>query len=130
MNKYYYVSVMDENITCNGDSFREILKTADHELFEKCASEKDKSKVRDSFREKHLPHKIVIVDNGGCSYELATEASVDVISKDSMIKCEISGFDVVDVFVENPNYSDDVFNMMERYYRNISSKKKKVKMKK
>lgn len=130
MNKYYYVSVMNENVTCNGVSFPKILKTADSQLYRECFTEKDKSKLVASFKKRQLPHKIVIVDNGGRSYELATEVNVDFVSMDSIVQCEVSGMDVVDIFVENQNYSDSVFNMMEKYYKNNSDGTKKVIIKK
>lgn len=131
MNRYYYVPVMDEHIRCNGVSLRDHLRVVDYDLFDRESnSEKEenfsfrerilgkKGSIDDVYLDRMIPRRIVLVSSPDGFYELATKRFFDTVSKSYLKNFEVSGEAVVDVFVDNLDYSIHVENFFQMYEQN------------
>lgn len=136
-NSYYLVPVTATGVKFRDKGLRDVFKTVEPELYEKEvkrlelkygdeASKLD-SKMLDTlieranletkalFKLKKIPEKIVVVKNGDLLYELATEFPITVEED-----CFIAAFrtepnNVVEFFMEDDSYPDDIANFFSNY---------------
>ena len=141
MNRYFYVPVMDACVKHEGVSLRDHLRVVDSELFDReCRyfnelcdfsfedgimkakniknADRQNSRTSKLYQERLLPRFLVLVSSGSRLYELASEVDMDPISLGMLQNFEISGFSVIDVFMDNPEYTPCARNFFDIYEQN------------
>ncbi len=141
MNRYFYVPVMDPCVMHDGVSLRDHIRVVDPEIYEReCKyfndlcdfsfergilhakklinAERGNKKTDTLYRERVLPRFLVLVYGDGRFYELSSMEEIDPISLGNISCFEIMGVDVVDVFIDNPNYSPSAKRFFDIYHAN------------
>lgn len=139
MNRYFYVPVMESCLQHDGVSMREHLRIVDPEIYQR---EKDYKMAFSSlsFEEGKLPadavekvclqdhvlhllyhsrtlarHLILVQGDSGALYELASLEAMDPINLQKLEAYEISGEDVVELFMEHHDYVESAVNFFDTY---------------
>lgn len=141
MNRYFYVPAMDPFVSHEGVSLRDHMKVVDPELYKReikyfnelCDfafedgilrakrlrnADAHNQKTDKLYRERLLPRFFVLVYRDGTLYELASEVEMDSISLDLLQNFEVLGSSVVDVFIDNPDYTPSARNFFDIYEKN------------
>ena len=130
MNRYFYVPVTNSSLSHDGASLASHLKVIDDELFRRGSVDtynaKDAQQYQyivetgEMYHERMLPDRIVIAtDDCIFFYEISSEEPIQIESIESILPCEVSGLDVVDIFTDNPNYRCSVLNFFQAYAKAI-----------
>lgn len=141
MNRYFYIPVTSQNVCHDGVSFQDHLRVVDFELYERekeyhdsissLSFEDGKLSPRKLdkitrfnqalevlYKDRLLVRYLIIVLNESGMYELASEEEIDPIDIEKIQAFEITGEDVVNVFVKNLDYPPFAMNFFESYRKN------------
>ncbi len=152
--EYYLVPIVAEGVKFEGKSLFEMLSVVDCELCNLAArelklkyeldrvSEEEMVTQRDyvdrvrkgcktAFKIKKLPEKIIIVKSEGKLNELSTMLPVTVLSENFLEVFKMTGEEVVEHFVNNEDYSQEVANFFNSFItkENVSGKSRNTERK-
>ena len=136
MNQYYYVPLMNGDVKCDGVSLREHLEVVAPEIYSReCQylemkdlfSESNNSSVKNQlqqmnqeidefYQERRIPRRMIITFSSiEGPKELGSGRSISSISMSKLQSYSMSGDEVVDVYVNNYDYSTWCANFFEMY---------------
>ena len=138
MNRYFYVPVMDSRIMHDGVSLRDHLRVVDPELFDReCKMGFEMGRIHDNpiakkksdgdyydkqtdemFRERMLPRNLLLVLNEYGLSEVGSNACISSVPDEVLKPYEVDGEFVVDVYVDNIDYSVHAMNFFDVYFQN------------
>lgn len=140
MNNYYLVPVTTKNIKYDGISLFDGLFNIDNQLYESKKNvmflknedllslielEEVNKDISKRFKAVKIPEKIILVKQGDSLYEIGSELSLEVINDSYLEAFRVSSEEVVEFFVENENYLEEVSNFFTSFINELFIDKNK-----
>ena len=140
MNNYYLVPVTTKNIKYDGISLFDGLFNIDNQLYESKKNvmflknedllsllelEEVNKDISRRFKAVKIPEKIILVKQGDLLYEIGSELSLEVINDSYLEAFRVSSEEVVEFFVENENYLEEVSNFFTSFINELFIDKNK-----
>lgn len=140
MNNYYLVPVTTKNIKYDGISLFDGLFNIDNQLYESKKNvmflknedllslielEEVNKDISKRFKAVKIPEKIILVKQGDSLYEIGSELSLEVINDSYLEAFRVSSEEVVEFFVENENYLEEVSNFFTSFINELFFDKNK-----
>jgi len=139
MNKYFLVPVTAKVIKYDGFSLSEILERINIELYERKvyanALKNDETAtleeienvnktVQEKFKNYGLPEKIIVVKRDDSLFEIGTELPLEVKNDSYLKEFNVDSDTVMDYFVDNENYCEEVCKFFTEFIKNLEFIKK------
>ena len=135
MNQYYYVPLMNGDVKCDGVSLKEHLEVVAPEIYSKeCQylemkdlfSESNNSSMEkrlqqmnreldEFYRKKKVPRRMVLVSSEYGIRELGSDKVVDSMPLELLVPYQVSPDGVIDIYVDNLDYSIWSIDFFEYY---------------
>lgn len=140
MNNYYLVPVTTKNIKYDGISLFDGLFNIDNQLYESKKNvmflkneallsllelEEVNKDISRRFKAVKIPEKIILVKQGDLLYEIGSELLLEVINDSYLEAFRVSSEEVVEFFVENENYLEEVSNFFTSFINELFIDKNK-----
>ncbi len=140
MNNYYLVPVTTKNIKYDGISLFDGLFNIDNQLYDSKKNvmflknedllslielEEVNKDISRRFKAVKIPEKIILVKQGDSLYEIGSELSLEVINDSYLEAFRVSSEEVVEFFVENENYLEEVSNFFTSFINELFIDKNK-----
>lgn len=140
MNNYYLVPVTTKNIKYDGISLFDGLFNIDNQLYESKKNvmflkneallsllelEEVNKDISRRFKAVKIPEKIILVKQGDLLYEIGSELPLEVINDSYLEAFRVSSEEVVEFFVENENYLEEVSNFFTSFINELFIDKNK-----
>ena len=133
MNHYYLIPVTHQTIKHDENTLMEHLSMVDPELHRCVVDRTSKDGLRvfsketcEKFDEKLLPTNLIIVFNEkGEFYELATHEKIDMTTIDTYCENEVLGIEIADYFYYHPDYVATALHFFDSYYEKKRDKSRK-----
>ena len=137
MNNYYLVPVTTKNIKYDGISLFDGLFNIDNQLYESKKNvmflkndyllsllelEEVNKDISRRFKAVKIPEKIILVKQGDLLYEIGCELPLEVINDSYLEAFRVSSEEVVEFFVENENYLEEVSNFFTSFINELNKK--------
>lgn len=137
MNNYYLVPVTTKNIKYDGISLFDGLFNIDNQLYESKKNvmflkneallsllelEEVNKDISRRFKAVKIPEKIILVKQGDLLYEIGSELPLEVINDSYLEAFRVSSEEVVEFFVENENYLEEVSNFFTSFINELNKK--------
>lgn len=139
MNKYFLVPVTAKVIKYDGFSLSEMLERINIELYERKvyanALKNDETAtleeienvnktVQEKFKNYGLPEKIIVVKRDDSLFEIGTELPLEVKNDSYLKEFNVESDTVMDYFVDNENYCEEVCKFFTEFIKNLEYIKK------
>jgi len=139
MNKYFLVPVTAKVIKYDGFSLSEILERINIELYERKvyanALKNDETAtleeienvnktVQEKFKNYGLHEKIIVVKRDDSLFEIGTELPLEVKNDSYLKEFNVDSDTVMDYFVDNENYCEEVCKFFTEFIKNLEFIKK------
>ena len=140
MNNYYLVPVTTKNIKYDGISLFDGLFNIDNQLYDSKKNvmflknedllslielEEVNKDISRRFKAVKIPEKIILEKQGDSLYEIGSELSLEVINDSYLEAFRVSSEEVVEFFVENENYLEEVSNFFTSFINELFIDKNK-----
>ena len=138
--KYYILPINTNIIKYENDTLDKILEIVNVELYERGKQELNivyevindgfkievvQKHLKDLFKEYKIPNSILIEKNDNGLKELKTGLPLTLVDHKNLEIFRVSNLEIIDFFVKNKNYGEEICNFFEHFIRDEKNVKNK-----